>query len=366
MKKKNDEQSVGSSIFAIGICAIAVAVTLQISEFSETGWILALLPLVGVGYGVYSAIHASKANAYNQKRDNLQANFSKGIQYDSSYGTEKCKLYYNKSQKRTILASSNSVTTNHETIENFELSVYVETDTYMVAFDANNQKLIRFTGNDGVLNHKIYDVKPRLEQIKATVHPIVPSIKSYNNYAFVTDDVNEFVIIVRPDTIDVLKYSDIVSITYEENGKDIYNKSLGGAVVGGLLFGGVGAIVGSNVSQTTSNKQIKYMSIKILVKSTSAPTIILDIYKEGKDGDLIDTKQDVYKRIYERLMGEVTGIKDIFSIIIDIVDKKEVGAAQSSSTISVADELSKLASLRSSGILSDEEFNQQKAKLLHS
>lgn len=72
---------------------------------------------------------------------------------------------------------------------------------------------------------------------------------------------------------------------------------------------------------------------------------------------------------YEGLMKEVTGIKDIFAIIIDMVDKKVAQqkiapVMQPVSSTSVADELTKLAKLKDAGILSEEEFNAQKAKLL--
>ena len=163
------------------------------------------------------------------------------------------------------------------------------------------------------------------------------------------------------------QYSDIVSITYEENGNDMYNKSLGGAVVGGLLFGGVGAIVGSNTAKTVKNKKIERMSIKILLKSTSDSTILLDIYKAGKDRAVLETKNTADKIFYEGLMKEVTGIKDIFSIIIDIVDKSCASQNQKvsvSSSNSIADELTKLVQLRDAGILTEEEFQAQKAKLL--
>ena len=68
-------------------------------------------------------------------------------------------------------------------------------------------------------------------------------------------------------------------------------------------------------------------------------------------------------------MKEVTGIKDIFAIILDMVDKKVAQqkiapVMQPVSSTSVADELTKLAKLKDAGILSEEEFNAQNAKLL--
>lgn len=79
---------------------------------------------------------------------------------------------------------------------------------------------------------------------------------------------------------------------------------------------------------------------------------------------------DMLQMHYEGLMKEVSGIKDIFSIIIDITDKNNAQAKSAptplmSSTSSVADELQKLAKLRDAGVLSEEEFKAQKSKLLN-
>lgn len=70
---------------------------------------------------------------------------------------------------------------------------------------------------------------------------------------------------------------------------------------------------------------------------------------------------------YEELMKEVTGIKDIFSVILDIADNQKKFSKDEESVpspVSVADELTKLANLKAQGILSEEEFEKQKAKLL--
>ncbi len=83
---------------------------------------------------------------------------------------------------------------------------------------------------------------------------------------------------------------------------------------------------------------------------------------------MLETKKEADRLQYESLMKEVSGIKDIFSIILDMVDKniamqKNSPVIQQNSN-SVADELAKLAKLKESGVLTEEEFNAQKAKLL--
>ena len=105
-------------------------------------------------------------------------------------------------------------------------------------------------------------------------------------------------------------------------------------------------------------------------KSTSNSTIILNIYEAGKDGSVLETKNAADQMLYEGLMKEVSGIKDIFSIIIDIVDKDIAMQKTSINTRlqlnnGIADELTKLVKLKESGYLSEEEFNIQKSRLLN-
>ena len=67
-------------------------------------------------------------------------------------------------------------------------------------------------------------------------------------------------------------------------------------------------------------------------------------------------------------MQNAQKIADYVSVIIDDVDRQEkqtqTSQAPSSEKSSLADELAKLAKLKADGILTDEEFQTQKAKLL--
>ena len=271
--------------------------------------------------------------------------------------------------KSVTLCATSTSDAHKETIDNFQFTDAVETDYHVLALDMQNLKVLCAGNNKGVLSKELCDLGKELRGLGINVQPSTPAIKAYNDYGFITDDVNEFVVIATSNRIFVHRYSDIVSIAYEENGTDVFNKSIGGAVAGGILFGGVGAIVGGSTAKAKQNKEVSKMSIKILLKSTTNPTIILPIYEAGKDGSLIETKNAADKMHYEGLLKEVSGIKDVFSIIIDIVDRNikvhQVTARVQNTSNSVADELSKLADLKAKGILTEDEFNLQKSKLLN-
>lgn len=369
--KRKDDLGVGYYIFITVIFAIMAFATFQSNDWKPEALAIGIFPIAGIIYGIAMAFNESNKNAEKEARQAHQESFSRTVEHDSSYGNGDLKLYFNTTNKTVTLCATTTEDYNQKAVEYFAKGKTIETDEHIVALDAECNKLISAKNTNGYINLLECYLRSELIKLGIDYKKSTPALKAYNDYAFVTDDVNKFVAIVTPTKIHVLRYEDIVSISYEENGTDIYNKSLGRAVVGGLLFGGVGAIVGSNTAKTQQKKEVRKMSIKILLKSTSNTTIILKIYEAGLDGNLLETKNTADRLHYEGLMKEVKGIKDIFSIIIDIADKnlarqKTVKVIQPTSTSSVADELMKLAKLKDAGVLSEEEFDIQKRKLLNS
>ena len=364
--KKQDDFSVGGALVLSVIFAIMAILSYN---SDKSGNPIAIIPAIGVVVGLVMALNAKSKASDRKARKEQQDIFSQTLDYDDCFGNGDLKLYFNSQKQDVTVCPTTNDGRNTQVVRDFSVTETVKTDSYIVSYDATHNKILRIKTNNGNILLKEFNLNYTLKKWDVILKKSTPAVKAYNDYAFITDDVNEFVTIVTPTSMHLHRYSDIVSISYEENGNDMYNKSLGGAVVGGLLFGGVGAIVGSNTAKAVKNKKIERMAIKILLKSTSEPTILLEIYNSRNDGAILETKKDADKIFYEGLMKEVTGIKDIFSIIIDMVDKNNVSQIQSqqistSVSNSVADELTKLVQLRDAGVLTEKEFQEQKAKLL--
>lgn len=196
--------------------------------------------------------------------------------------------------------------------------------------------------------------------------------KGVGNYLFIMDDFFKVLVLVGSSTREIFNYSDIIEVSYEENGSQLYTKSagrtVGGAIVGGVLMGGAGAVVGGLSGGSKENKEIKNMDIKILLRSTSRTTCVLHF----KDVDrVLKTKDETDRKLYETYVKNANQAKDILSIIIDNAKQSSAPIAQlvaqpvvAPSSSSVADELAKLAKLKADGILTEEEFQAQKSKLL--
>ena len=208
---------------------------------------------------------------------------------------------------------------------------------------------------------------PRKKGEKSTINT-----REIGNYLFLMDDFFKVLVLVGPDCHESFNYSDIIEVSYEENGSQLYTKSagrtVGGAIVGGFLMGGAGAVVGGLSGASKQNKEIKNMDIKILLRSTSRTSCVLHF----KDVDrVLKTKEDADRKLYETYVKNANQAKDVLSVIIDNAKQASTPIAQpiaqpvvAPASSSVADELAKLAKLKADGILTEEEFQAQKSKLL--
>ena len=162
---------------------------------------------------------------------------------------------------------------------------------------------------------------------------------------------------------------ELVSVELFEDGnsvtKTLRSSQIGGALIGGIAMGGVGAIIGGLSGKTMTSNKIKRVDLRLVVDDTVSPLHDVTFMNvEGNKNGLIHT----------HAMSQARHWHGILEVLIKRADAEVRSAAASTlstpsilpstSTNSIADELSKLAGLRAAGILTNEEFDHQKTKLL--
>lgn len=164
----------------------------------------------------------------------------------------------------------------------------------------------------------------------------------------------------------VISYKDLLASEICEDGTSVTKTSrvsqAGSALLGGLLLGGVGAVVGGLTGKKTTTDKIKRISLRLTVNSTQAPIHDVNFMTvEGKRGGLI----------YNNAIQKASHWHGLIEVLIKRADSEEQDlngsayqTALTSPSFSVADEIKKLADLHNSGVLSSDEFQQQKIKLL--
>lgn len=239
------------------------------------------------------------------------------------------------------------------------LIIAVPIIVYVVWSMNNNEKADK---RKGVLNERIKKL-PNQQSLK--------KIRGKKNrYAFILDSIDRKIYYIdEVKTIDI-PFEHIINVEVIEDNTILSSKStsrtVGGALLGGVLAGGAGMVVGGLSGDSKQKKKISEVKVKIKVRDYNTPSLTIPCFVGRElafEGEVEPTDLT-----YQEELQNAQKIADWVSVIIDEVDRleKQSQKPQLSSTDkpSVADELAKLAKLKADGILTDEEFQTQKAKLL--
>lgn len=395
-------------------------------EYDSARVVLAIVVILVIGIGLVFYFD----NKNKEKRLNLKREFeSQEIDFDLSdkLGDDRIGLYFDKKKEKALLISMSSYGIQKYYVDDFEKSREKHLFCNYCIIDDKREKalLVQSYGETpkyevvdyGVNNlNKNVNINNTIESLFLTPNTLAGFVlveekygfvnifyncfaKSFNyidkdeivlkqgdtpyvvtreinTYLFLMDDFFNVLIIISsqfPQLYKVIEYSNIINVTYEEDGNTLFSKSMartvGGALVGNALMGGAGAIVGGLSGDTSRVRTIQSMNIKILVRNTATPCINLPINRRG---EVFNTKDETSKKNYQSRIREANAIKDLISVIIDNSSQQSTMKPTSSSQknkepipqTGIADELVKLAQLKDVGVLSEEEFQQQKKKIL--
>ncbi|KYG33021.1 SHOCT domain-containing protein [Alkalihalobacillus trypoxylicola] len=158
----------------------------------------------------------------------------------------------------------------------------------------------------------------------------------------------------KRDKSTIYKFEDIIHFELLEDGESIASGGLGRALVGGALFGGVGAVVGGVTGNKTSKGVCTSLKVKVTVDDVHNPTVYIN---------LLNTNTKKNGIVYQQHIKYAEECLSMFQLICD-KQKKSAAVNQSGAPLSAADEIKKFKSLLDEGIISEEEFNEKKKQLL--
>ena len=156
----------------------------------------------------------------------------------------------------------------------------------------------------------------------------------------------------------VFAYSDINSVDVFEDTESIYEGkqkgSLASVVAGGVAFGGAGAVAGGLIGP----KKIKGKT-KNIVNSLDVKVMLNDKYTPYLTIPLISAQTKVNSLAYAAAKGMANEMVSLFLYMQNNCEK-----SIKDKPISLSEELLKLKELHDSKIITDEEFEKAKNKLL--
>ena len=246
-------------------------------------------------------------------------------------------------------------------------------------YDNQNKKVLALVYDTS--NHKTIEV-PNVEKSNSF---------QYSNLYFVVDEINKKIVCINAKIenirIKTIFFNEIQGIDISEDGTSVFNKStssaVGRAVVGGLLFGGVGAIVGGVTGKSKEKKTLNSYKVTIQLSDISNPTYEIEFVTDPiESGTVGDEMMKQIKTCVNKLKSVLTAIIKANEIqlnlqqaqaqaILQAEAQKHLGSTEpkaiqeDNGSSSIADELLKLSELHKLGVLTDEEFEVQKQKVLN-
>jgi len=156
------------------------------------------------------------------------------------------------------------------------------------------------------------------------------------------------------NSIDIYNFEDILEFELIQDGETITSGGLGRAIVGGALFGGIGAIVGGISGSKNSKSIVSNLKIKVTINNLETRPVYLSYIEDF----LVEKDSWIYKKHIEEA-------HQVLSILSIITKQNEVMTKQSFETTSTADEIMKFKTLFDQGVITQEQFELKKTQLLN-
>ena len=169
---------------------------------------------------------------------------------------------------------------------------------------------------------------------------------SFHNYIHIDENNKAFKV-----GYDIFYFENILGFELLENNVVVSKGGIGKAMVGGLLFGGVGAVVGGVTGSKTSNNVCSSMRINISLKNT---------YKDFVSIEFVVNNVKTSDKVYVSARENAKKCMKLLESISDVNENRN----ENNMAFSVADEIVKLKKLLDQGIITQEEFDAFKKKMI--
>jgi hypothetical protein len=176
---------------------------------------------------------------------------------------------------------------------------------------------------------------------------------------------------VDSNSTEIYDYKDILASEIVEDGETVTitsrSTSISGAIIGGAIAGETGAIIGglSGKTRSTTETKIHKIDLKIVVNNTKLPNKIIN-FLTGKP-DLVYENVGVKKDSpeYKEAIKYVNHWHSLFGLLIKQEQTMQFEKKiEMNNYLSVAEEIKNLSELLKQGLLTQDEFDSQKHKLL--
>lgn len=209
------------------------------------------------------------------------------------------------------------------------------------------------------------DIKKAIKNEKFNPDSVLVKVPAKGNHlvGIAIDRSSNRLCLISGEDYRYLNCSELIESEVIIDGKTVTKTSrasqFAGAAVGAALLGGVGAVIGGLSGKTTTEQQAKGVKLKVVIDNIENPFHVIDFIELTNNGSTPPKIALKEANEWHELLSTVIKINERKS-----KEKEEKQPAALSSSMS--DEIEKLNKLKISGVLSEEEFNSAKGRLIDS
>ena len=219
------------------------------------------------------------------------------------------------------------------------------------------KEIVRQLNEDQRLSESIKLNKYELQKNTNDVFVATKKIEHYIHF----DDVNKKIAIPKIGIffnikkLTIYNYSDILAYELLEDNNLVSSGGIGRALIGGLLFGGVGAIVGSGTAHKHKST-CSTLKIKITLKNINNPVIYINFID-------IEVKKDgiLYKKVFPLAQETLS----LLNIICYLSKNNNNNKIKSNINDTVSEDIKKIKKLLDEGYITQEDYDKKKIQLLN-
>lgn len=185
---------------------------------------------------------------------------------------------------------------------------------------------------------------------------------------FAFDEVSSKICLISKDgksiTTRVMQYRDILSVELFEDGESITKTArgsqLGRVLLGGIVFGPLGAVVGGLSGKKKTENKVKRLDLRLAINDTNSP--IHDICFLDVE---VNKSSVLFKNAFKNATHWSASIETLIRRADQEDQEKQQAELKYDRSNDIPERVRELAKLRDEGLLTEEEFAAQKAKLLN-
>jgi len=285
--------------------------------------------------------------------------------YQDAYRTHYSSKQYSEAFNKYLLVITNFPNSNEsryaeQQINNLSKIINLET----VAVDSAVLKTYEAYLQDYLEKKNLEDSKKKAELVAITrkekIREQFKNSYKIENYICVDDKNCQWAIMDGDCISDVYNFEDLVSFEITENGNKIQGSSAGDVLIGSLLLGFTGAMMGMASSRPVE-EFVYDLHITVVLNNISRPIQIIKIIDDPAHPiNKTSTRYKYAVDLCEKIISAFRFIENRNKKVAQRTCEK----ARAIYAFSIADEILKFKQLLDDGVITSEEFEIQKRKLL--